>query len=106
MRILALMLCTCLAAPAAMAQQTATPPRPANPAQAPVNPTPSNPAAAPVYPAPDARAAEAGMAPVQPASGVTRRVEEAGNHDIDAQGHTLDPHGKPVGQAPAPTSSR
>lgn len=46
------------------------------------------------------------MAPVQPATGVTQRVDDAASHSVDAQGRPLDTQGKPVGQAPAPTSSR
>jgi hypothetical protein len=68
----------------------------------------SNPAAAPVPPHSDAGATERGLAPVKPAgsaTGVTRRVENANAHGVDAQGHTLDPHGKPVGQAPTPSTS-
>ncbi|KAF1009161.1 MAG: hypothetical protein GAK28_00794 [Luteibacter sp.] len=102
MRILTFLLSAGLVATSAMAQDAA---RPATAAR-PVDPVQPNPAAAPVHPVSSAGATERGMAPVQPAPGVTRRVEEAGNHDVDAQGHTLDPHGKPVGQSPAPTSSR
>ncbi|MET0935684.1 MAG: hypothetical protein ABWX83_06840, partial [Luteibacter sp.] len=86
----------------------ATPPshgasvNPANPAAAPA-PVQPNAAALPVQPASDAGATERGMTPVQPgALGVTRRVQNANTHDVDATGHTLDPHGKPVGQAPSP----
>ncbi|UPG84129.1 hypothetical protein L2Y94_12260 [Luteibacter aegosomatis] len=75
-----------------------------NPAGAP-SPTDAakpNPAMAPVH-----SSTTAGhLPPVQPAPGVTQRVREANTHDVDAQGHTLDPHGKPVGQSPAPASSR
>ncbi|KJV30410.1 hypothetical protein [Luteibacter yeojuensis] len=86
-----------IAAPAVLAQ--------AAPSSAPA-PMQANPAAAPIKPASDAGATERGLAPVQPATGVTQRVRNAGEHDTDAEGHTLDPHGKPVGQLPAPTSSR
>jgi hypothetical protein len=67
-----------------------------------------NPAAAPVPTHSDAGATERGLAPVKPAgsaTGVTRRVENANAHGVDAKGHTLDPHGKPVGQAPTPATS-
>ncbi|WP_036141025.1 hypothetical protein [Luteibacter sp. 9135] len=116
-----------LAATAAMAQ-TAPPSNPASAPSpkpiampAPATPSPgvpqdldtgavarSNPAAAPVQPHSDAGATERGLAPVKPAgsaTGVTRRVENANAHGVDAQGHTLDPHGKPVGQAPTPSTS-
>jgi len=74
----------------------------ANPAAAPV-PGQANPAAMPVQPASDAGATERGLAPVQPGHpGVTQRVQNANTHDVDAQGHTLDPHGRPVGQAAPP----
>lgn len=71
-------------------------------------PRQAHPAAAPVQPQSDAGATERGLAPVKPAGsapGVTRRVENANVHGVDAQGHTLDPHGKPVGQAPMPATS-
>lgn len=42
-------------------------------------------------------------APGLPASGVTPRVRRAAANSVDAQGHTLDTHGNPVGQAPLPT---
>jgi len=75
-----------------------------NPAAAP-SPGQSSPASMPVQPASDAGATERGLAPVQPGSpGVTQRVQNANTHDVDAQGHVLDPHGKPVGQAAAPSS--
>ena len=47
-------------------------------------------------------------APVQgDEPGVTRRLEHANDHALDAEGHKLDAAGHPVGQAPtpAPTSS-
>jgi len=47
-------------------------------------------------------------APVQgDEPGVTRRLERANDHALDAEGHKLDAAGHPVGQAPtpAPTSS-
>jgi hypothetical protein len=73
---------------------------------APVAPVPSSPIAAPVQPQSDAGATERGLAPVKPAhGGVTQRVRDANTHDADPQGHTLDPHGKPVGQAPAPSTT-
>ncbi|KLD73362.1 hypothetical protein Y886_38430 [Xanthomonas hyacinthi DSM 19077] len=57
----------------------------------------------PVQPASDAGATERGLAPVKPGRpGVTQRVQNANTHDVDAQGHTLDPHGRPVGQAASP----
>jgi hypothetical protein len=90
------------AAPASPPPATPTAPTQANPASAPV---PSNPAAAPVQPASDAGATERGLSPVKPATGVTPRVRNAATHDTDAAGHTLDPHGKPVGQAPAVPST-
>lgn len=41
--------------------------------------------------------------PVQgDAPGVTRRLEHANDHALDAQGHKLDAAGRPVGQAPTP----
>jgi hypothetical protein len=74
-----------------------------NPAAAPT-PIPSNPGAVPIQPASDAGATERGLAPVQPGHpGVTQRVQNANTHDVDAQGHTLDPHGRPVGQAASPS---
>lgn len=73
---------------------------------APGSTAPSNPTAAPVQPQSAAGATERGLAPVTPAhGGVTQRVRDANAHDADSQGHTLDPHGKPVGQAPAPSTS-
>ncbi|UPG92052.1 hypothetical protein L2Y96_09895 [Luteibacter aegosomaticola] len=75
---------------------------PANPAMVPPQ---TNPASAPLQPASNAGASERGLAPVQPATGVTPQVRHAANHDTDAEGHTLDPHGKPVGQAPAVPST-
>lgn len=39
------------------------------------------------------------------APGVTRRLEYANDHALDAQGHKLDAAGHPVGQAPASASS-
>jgi hypothetical protein len=96
------------ATPPAFAQSTtpaaapAPSPQQANPASA---PSQVNPASAPVQPASNAGATERGLAPVQPATGVTPKVSNAANHNTDAAGHTLDPHGKPVGQAPAPTST-
>ncbi|WP_213947665.1 hypothetical protein [Luteibacter sp. dw_328] len=80
---------------------TATPG--ANPAAAP-SPGQANPASMPVQPASDAGATERGLSPVQPGNpGVTRRVQNANTHAVDAQGHVLDPHGKPVGQAASPS---
>lgn len=79
-----------------------TTPQQANPA---LVPSQTNPASALVQPASDAGATERGLAPVQPATGVTPKVSNAANHNTDAAAHTLDPHGKPVGQAPAPTST-
>lgn len=77
----------------------------ANPASAPT-PAQPNPASAPVVPASDAGATERGMSTVEPTSGgVTPRVQNANAHDVDARGHTLDPHGRPVGQKPAVSSS-
>ncbi|MGY3231323.1 hypothetical protein ACVWWJ_002807 [Luteibacter sp. HA06] len=74
-----------------------------NPAAAP-SPVQVNPGSAPVQAASDAGATERGLAPVQPGHhGVTQRVQNANTHDLDAQGHTLDPHGRPVGQAAAPS---
>lgn len=67
-----------------------------------------HPAAVLVPPQSDAGATERGLAPVKPAgpaTGVTRRVKNANAHGVDAQGHTLDPHGKLVGQAPTPSTS-
>jgi len=77
----------------------------ANPAAAPSPTQPApNPGSIPVQPASDAGATERGLAPVQPGNpGVTQRVQNANTHDVDAQGHTLDPHGKPVGQAASPS---
>lgn len=77
-----------------------------NPAAAPA-PTAGqpSPSAMPVQPASDAGATERGLAPVQPGNpGVTQRVQNANTHSVDAQGHVLDPHGKPVGQAPPPSA--
>jgi hypothetical protein len=74
-----------------------------NPASAPMQ---TNPASAPLQPASDAGATERGLnnaAP--PATGVSPQVRHAANHDTDANGHTLDPHGKPVGQKPAVPST-
>lgn len=96
MRLHVLLLALC---PVVAFAQNAT-----NPASAPVSTDPArpNPAMAPVH-----SSTTAGhLPPVEPAPGVTQRVRDASRHDEDAQGHTLDPHGKPVGQAPAPTSSR
>lgn len=74
--------------------------------QVPGSPAQPNPAAAPVQPQSDAGATERGLAPVRPASaGVTQGVRDANARDADPQGHTLDPHGKPVGQAPAPSTT-
>ncbi|QWT21732.1 hypothetical protein KPL74_06915 [Bacillus sp. NP157] len=97
-------------APMPAAPMPATPPSSmqANPASAPVH---GNGASVPVQPASDAGATERGLAPVQPATGVqspagvTNRVRNAANHDTDANGHVVDPHGKPVGQAPAVPST-
>lgn len=100
------------AVPCAMAQVTPGRPAAADPANKPPPlPAPSssiqrNPAAAPVHPASDAGAIERGLAPVQPGNpGVTHRVQDADDNDRDAQGHLLDPHGKPVGQKPAPPAA-
>ena len=72
-------------APSAAATPSATPG--GNPAAAP----------SPVY-------VDTALAPVQPGHpGVTQRVQNANTHDVDARGHTLDPNGKPVGQAVAPS---
>jgi len=80
-----------------------TPTPGANPAAAP-SPEQANPASMPVQPASDAGATERGLSPVQPGHpGVTRRVQNANTHAVDAQGHVLDPHGKPVGQAASPS---
>lgn len=66
---------------------------------------PAQPAAAPVQPRSDAGATERGLnasgAPGT-ATGVTPQVRRANAQDTDAQGHTLDAHGKPVGQAAMP----
>ncbi|SEP14425.1 MULTISPECIES: hypothetical protein [unclassified Luteibacter] len=115
LRILASLL-TLAAASTAIAQTTPTAPAAANPAAKPRNPaaapspTQPNPASVPVQPASDAGATERGMAPVVPGSpGVTNRVQDANANDRDAQGHLLDPHGKPVGQkatVPAPATTR
>lgn len=68
------------------------------------SPQQANPAAVPVQPASDAGATERGLAPVQPGNpGVTQRVQNANTHDVDAQGHVLDSHGKPVGQSASPS---
>ncbi|HVI55742.1 MAG TPA: hypothetical protein VM621_11925 [Luteibacter sp.] len=76
-----------------------------NPAAAP-GPGQTNPTAAPIRPASDAGATERGLAPVQPGNpGVTQRVQNANTHDVDAQGHVLDAHGKPVGQAASPSAT-
>jgi len=90
----------------AMAQVTPSRPAAVDPANKPL-PVPAstvqaNPAAAPMHPASDAGATERGLAPVQPGNpGVTNRVQDANVHGVDTQGHTLDPHGRPVGQTPA-----
>lgn len=90
-------------APGAQASPPASPVQ-TNPAAAPMQP--QNPAAAPMQPQSDAGATERGLAPVKPANaGVTQRVRDANARDADPQGHTLDPHGKPVGQAPAPSTT-
>lgn len=69
--------------------------------------TRSHPAAAPVSPASDAGATERGLQPVMPGRpGVTTDVQDANTHDRDAQGHLLDSRGQPVGQMPAPASTR
>jgi hypothetical protein len=87
-------------APNPMPVPTATPG--ANPAAAPA-PVQANPASIPVQPASDAGATERGLSPAQPGNpGVTQRVQNTNTHDVDAQGHTLDAHGRPVGQAAAP----
>lgn len=91
-----------LGASAAFAQ---VPPA-SSPARAPTSQPPGNPASAPVQqPASNAGATERGLDPVQPASGVTQHVRQANQHDTDASGHTVDPHGKPVGQTPAVPST-
>jgi hypothetical protein len=94
--------------PCATAQVTPSRPSAADPANKPPPlPAPStsihpNPAAAPVQPASDAGATERGLAPVEPGKpGVTHRVQDANTNGHDAQGHVLDPNGKPVGQKPA-----
>ncbi|SEN37580.1 hypothetical protein SAMN02800694_3351 [Luteibacter sp. UNCMF331Sha3.1] len=90
----------------AMAQVAPSRPAAADPANKPL-PVPAstvqaNPAAAPMHPASDAGATERGLAPVRPGNpGVTNRVQDANVHGVDTQGHTLDPHGRPVGQTPA-----
>lgn len=89
-------LAACLA-PAVVFAQAASYPAAASAPQA-----TANPAMAPVH----ASTAGSRLPPVQPAQGVTRHVQQAAEHDVDAEGHTLDPHGKPVGQAPAPPSTR
>lgn len=63
--------------------------------------TPPATGAAPVQPPPPGQPAGATQPP-----GVTQRVEDASRHGTDASGHVVDPHGKPVGQAPAVPSSR
>ena len=83
---------------AALAQNAANPAGVPSPTQA----TQPNPAMAPVH----SSTAAGRLPPVQPSPGVTQHVRDANTHDVDAQGHTLDPHGKPVGQSPAPASSR
>lgn len=97
------------AVPYAMAQVVPSRPAAADPANKPAPlPAPSssiqrNPAAAPVHPASEAGATERGLSPVQPGNpGVTNRVQDANENARDAQGHLLDPHGKPVGQKPMP----
>lgn len=53
-----------------------------------------------------AAASSTAAAPVQgDAPGVTRRLEHANDHALDAQGHKLDAAGHPVGQAPTPAST-
>lgn len=106
------------AVPCAAAQVTPSRPQAADPANKPLPlplPAPpssvrSNPAAAPVNPASDAGATERGLAPVEPGRpGVTNRVQDANDQSRDAQGHLVDPHGKPVGQkpgVPAPATTR
>jgi len=89
----------------AMAQVTPSRPAAADPVNKPqpvgASTVRSNPAAAPVHPVSDAGATERGLAPVRPGNpGVTNRVQDANAHGVDAQGHPLDPHGKPVGQKP------
>jgi len=90
---------------AAMAQVTPGRPAAADPANKPMpvgaSTVQANPAAAPVHPASDAGATERGLAPVRPGNpGVTNRVQDANANGVDAQGHPLDPHGRPVGQKP------
>ncbi|UPG96401.1 hypothetical protein [Luteibacter aegosomatissinici] len=65
----------------------------------------TNPASAPLQPASDAGATERGLNNAPPATGVSPQVRHAAKHDTDAQGHTLDPRGKPVGQKPAVPST-
>lgn len=72
----------------------------------------ANPAAAAVPARSEAGATERGLNPTGAAgaaastdgaaTGVTQRVQRANAHGVDAQGHTLDAHGKPVGQAAVP----
>lgn len=73
----------------------------------------ANPAAVPVQPRSEAGATERGLnakgaaggavGTDGAATGVTQRVQRANAHGVDAQGHALDAHGKPVGQAAMPT---
>ena len=120
--VLASLVFTAGAAFAQSASNPASAPSPQSqplPAGAPSGNSPAspgvNPASAPVAPQSNAGATERGLtqprsanAPVAgPATtpapnGVTQRVHNAATHDVDAQGHTLDAHGKPVGQAPVP----
>ncbi len=110
-----------LAASMAFAQTTPTAPAAANPANKPLPVTAparattaipagtvqTNPAAAPLHPASSAGATERGLAPVEPGRpGVTNQVQDANTNGRDAQGHVLDPHGNPVGQKPAPATTR
>lgn len=88
-----------------MAQVAPSRPAAADPANKPVpvgaSTVQSNPTAAPIHPVSDAGATERGLAPVRPGNpGVTNRVQDANANGVDAQGHPLDPHGKPVGQKP------
>lgn len=65
----------------------------------------ANPAAAAVQPRSEAGATERGLnatGTAGTATGVTQRVQHANAHGVDVQGHTLDAHGKPVGQAAVP----
>src|ERR1700754_5184707 len=116
-----------LVAPVAVAQMTPSPTAQANPpnkprtvdapSARPVQSTPAavpstspvqpNPAAVPLHPQSDAGATERGLAPVEPGNPrVTNQVQDANSNGRDVQGHVLDPYGQPVGQQPAPASTR